>query len=208
MRIYEFCQQCSTPKQLVLVILFVALLATGLFVAGTRPAVAHLGPTQTVAHWDYGQSCVTYIKGTDEIEDLVKQTLPNEWIGSWPYEALYAGAELIRTNAVYFDSYPEGDYGLCNQTGQFFHWRDSRMMYEPGSNYWKTDNATDWTHPYGWKSNNNLIFYEFNSCYQNKTKERADAGQTHTQMIQDHYNSDAQACGLPGHTNNSHVSIN
>ena len=201
-------KQRSRVQQSVLAILVVALSTIGLFLAGARPAGAHLGPTQKVAHWDYGQSCVTYIKGTDQIEDLVKDTLPNEWVGGWPYEALYAGAELIRTNAVYFNSYPEGNYGLCNQTGQFFHWRDSRMWYVPGSDYWRTNYATNLTHPYGWKSNNSLIFYEFNSCYQWKTKNRADAGQSHIQMIRDYYYSDAQACGLPGHTNNSHVSIN
>lgn len=185
-------------------ILSVVLCAIGLLLAGTRPVEAQ-GPVQTVAHWDYSLNCVTYIKGSGAIEDLVKQTLPDEWLAGWPPESYYCGAELIRTNCVYFNSYPEGNYGLCNQTGQFFHWRDSRMWFVPGSNTGWGNSATDYTVRTGWKSNGSLIFYEFNSCYQYKTRDRANGGLNHVSIIQDYYNTDATACGLPGHTNNVHT---
>jgi len=192
----------------ILAALSVALCITAFFLGGPQ-AVSAQGPTQTVAHWDYSQNCVTYIKGTDSVENLTKDTLPNEWFASWPYESLYAGAELIRTNCIYFNSWPEGNYGLCNQTGQFFHWRDSRQWYVPGSSQGqgRTNYACSFTNRMGWKSNGSLIFYEYNSCYQYKTRDRANAGQDHITIIRTYYDPDARACGLSGHTGNVHQLI-
>lgn len=197
-------------RQSILAVLLVAFCVVAFFLGATQTVSAQ-APTQSVAHWDYSQSCVTYIKGTDSVEGLTRHTLPNEWFPIWwdqnAREALYAGAELIRTNCMYFNSWPEGNYGLCNQTGQFFHWRDTRMWYDPNTTDSRTDTATDDTVRYGWKSNGNLIFYEFNSCYQYKTRDRAQAGSNHITIIGTYYDGDAKACNLPGHTGNVHQLI-
>lgn len=63
------------------------------------------------------------------------------------------------------------------------------------------------TEQIGWKSNGNLIFYEFIKCYQEKTRDGASAGTDHITIIQTYYDPDARACGLPGHTGNVHQFI-
>lgn len=72
-------KRASMARCTAAMILSVVLCAIGFLLAGTRPVEAQ-GPVQTAAHWDYSQNCVTYIKGSGAIEDLVKQTLPDEWL--------------------------------------------------------------------------------------------------------------------------------
>jgi hypothetical protein len=199
----------SRSNRRLFVLGLVVMLAVGVLPRSTQHVSAHAGPWETAVHWDYSRNCITYVKGSNYLEDIVKNTLPNEWFDTWPSEALNAGAELIRTDGYYFYTHPENQLGLCNQSGTTaFNFRDSRMYYVANSRKASTDSATDYTHPYGWTSNNNYIFYEFNSCYQYKTRDRANAGLLHTSIIFQYYNEDAQACGLPGHTGNAHISIN
>lgn len=193
-----------TRSAQIISILVVILIITIAVPEYTQPQTvyAHLGPIQSVGHWDINRQCVISIKGTDAVENITKDTLAGEWSPSWNIQSLKAGAALIRTDAIYFDSHP--DIGPCNQSGSTYKWRDSRMNYIPNNTNktTNTNSAVDTTHPYGLKSSGNLIYYEFNLCYQQKTRDRANAGYLYDTILQNFYYPDSTACGLPGHTGN------
>ena len=71
-----------------------------------------------------------------DFDYYVKNVLPNEWIGSWPIESLYAGALACKMYGWYHVLYPRSTY---------YDVRDDiyDQVYAPGSEYYRTNQAVD-----------------------------------------------------------------
>lgn len=191
------------------VVLVVGLILAGVAI-GEQRAAAATGPTIVVVHWDVVGQCISGLKGSNYLENVDKDTLPNEWYGTDPLEALKAGASIIRTDAYWFHVTPESDPApWCAGVTPFtYDFRDSRMNYVPGGGGNRTANsdlAVDATNATGWRDAAALVFLQFNSCLQNGTVGLANFGWTWDQIVSDptdgvYSPSGASSCGITQHT--------
>ena len=94
-----------------------ALITGFLFCTGLQVSHgAQAGPTSIRV----GQGCSCSSCGsvvTVSMQTYVKRVLAHEWIPSWHYESLKAGAVAIRTYAAWYVYHPiSGSYDICNNT--------------------------------------------------------------------------------------------
>lgn len=165
--------------------LFIAVSAAlVVFGATFAPASAGSGPTMNVGAWNYYAQCVTSLRGWGPGDILNWQTLPGEWIPTWPTESLRAGASIIRTDQAWFFFNPENAY-VCNTSGWFIHYRDSRFQGYPAPEHPYTAAAVNDTQNYGWvtASSGAMTYLDFYSCTQVNTKTRADQGLNWTWIV-------------------------
>lgn len=134
-----------------------SVLVSGLVAAASTTLLSHwhtapvaaLGPNVIVAEWN--GSCVTSTRwATYGIEDLVKQTLPNEWIDGWRIDALRAGASVVRQDYWYFLHHSDPAPFCTGVTPYSYDMRNSRMRFVEGSAGINSARATDETVTKGW----------------------------------------------------------
>lgn len=156
-------------------------------------------PTQIVAHWSDSLGCVTATRWADDIEDLVKQTLPNEmFAGSDHMEALKANASIIRQDSWWWFIHKESTQpiGYCGGVAPYaYHWRDSRMEFISGTGHSRTNAATNATYGKGWQKPTGspdtledpdpqkFISMRFNDCVQLDSNAQANAGWAWSEIV-------------------------
>jgi len=120
--------------------------------ANPRAAFA-FGPSVTVAEWNV--NCIGANHWTYQIEDLVKQTLPQEWGGhdipGHPLAAFRAGASIIRQDYWYFYHHPDTGQPYCpNVTPYPYNVNTLQLAFVNGDAAFATAQATDETITKGW----------------------------------------------------------
>lgn len=170
----------------------ISLAAVSPFLQAAQPAAATgNGPWIIVTHWDATQQCITGLKGSDWLENVDKDTLPNEWFGSDPGEALKAGATIIREDGNYFHFTGSDNSSLyfCPGVTPFsYDFRDSRMNYVPGGGGNRTlrsDAAVDETNGIGWTDYGNYVYLPFLACLQTQTDTLANGNWPWFQIVGD-----------------------
>jgi hypothetical protein len=150
---------------------------------------AEANPNETVAAWDDLNQCVKGLSWEGDIETLLRNTLPGEWIPSWHMESLKSGATIIRQDMWYKYNHPEGNWGLPFCPGvpsYFFHWRDSYLAgFLATPPHSRTDEASNATWAYGWSSSSiskNDLELLFGDCLQNTTQNQALNGYVYTEI--------------------------
>lgn len=180
-----------TLRRVPLAILLVVAMT---FASAPQPAAAlGNGPWIVVAHWDFSRGCISAYKGFDWLENIVKDTLPNEWQPFWLGESLKSGATIIRQDAWWFHADQSRDrVGFCPEQPVFaYDFRDSRMVYDPGSagpkrqQYPTVDGAVNETNGFGWYDAGVSVYLRFNTCTQNMTQSLAGGNWPWFQIIQD-----------------------
>ncbi len=160
------------------------LIASGIFAVVSLALVwfshadraSAFGPNVTVAQWN--GLCVTGVRWTYGIEDLVKQTLPNEWFDIWSPDALRAGASVIRQDYWYFHNHNDTGVPFCSGVAPYsYDMRSSRMVFIEGTGGVNSAKATDETVTKGWapygSANANDMYLSFGSNLQTDTQTQA-----------------------------------
>ena len=137
-----------------------------------------------------------------DFDYYVKNVLPNEWIGSWPMESLYAGVLACKMYGWYHILYPRSTY---------YDVRDDTydQVYAPGSEYYRTNQAVDDMDGIGVERDDGALFetqylagtygpdkpsgeYE-GRMSQWRTKYWADQGKNYTFMVHYYWDNSPQA---------------
>jgi len=159
-------------------------IATQLALPGTTARAT--GPLATVANWDRNRTaqdgtigCVTETRWSSYgIEELVKQTLPNEIVDStYPPEAIRANASVIRQDYWFFLKNGDPAQFCVGVTPYSYDVRDSRMAFVQGSAGINSARATDDTVTKGWlpagSNTPDNMYLSFGSSLQADTRTQA-----------------------------------
>jgi hypothetical protein len=161
-------------------------------------ALANSPINVVIAKWDSTNQCVLFAYGFYNVDTVARDGLAGEWFSTDPKQALRAGADLIRSDAVFFSTHPEWTDPIAGQNcagvDQFyFDMRNSRFEgWGPGkgaldkgiANHIPNNQVTN-TGGEVVAQNGTAKYYEFNSCLQGQTVTLANQGYFHDKIIID-----------------------
>lgn len=172
------------------------------------PTAAQAGsPLVSIARWDATTQCAENIVGFWDADSFTRDTLAGEVYSFWTNETLKANAVLIRSGAVYYVNYPQGNY-VCNHTGYPYSlrtttyqgWGAGKGATLGNANNRPNDRVTD-TGGKTLRRNGQLFFPPFIDCLQDYSQTLGQQGYGYADILTQSYgvygSTAAGLCGTP-----------